>query len=353
MGTKPVSTFMKPLCHIGLAALVAGLLSCGGGGTLMRPNYIQGVDAQDDGDLHGAIAAYEMALTEQPDDYRIHYNLAVVYHDLFRIEQRLGRKEAAARRRLESTASYDRVLQLRPENIPAALGLSQLSADAGEFKAARDRLAAVSSQSETGQQSLWMAEAQLAGLAGDTSLQKSLLSKVIAVDPVSARAATALAGMELDAGEIDKAESILTPALKAHSFDLGLLGLSAAIALKRAQELQAKHDASDGEKVQGVAEAWIAADLRHRAVLTLSARDRVALLGLSRCLVGRGDIGGAIDFLWRARQSTSNHSLQLAGIDPRAWHLDVQSRLLDLYQRLAEWEKNLTLPSAERVQNSP
>ena len=69
----------------------------------MRPHFIRGVDAQDDGDLHGAIA-YQLALEEAPEDFRINYNLALIHHDLYRAELASESKDRAATRHAEATA---------------------------------------------------------------------------------------------------------------------------------------------------------------------------------------------------------------------------------------------------------
>ena len=73
------STLLLVSC-LGLTS--AFLVACGGGAPI-RPHFIEGVDAHDNGDLHGAIAAYEAALDEVPDDYKVHYNLALIYHELY------------------------------------------------------------------------------------------------------------------------------------------------------------------------------------------------------------------------------------------------------------------------------
>lgn len=389
MDTKIMCRFKSILClFVSITMLSATLAGCGGGAP-MRPHFIRGVDAQDDGDLHGAIAAYQLALEDVPEDFRINYNLALIYHDLYRAELASGSKASAGTRHAEATAQYQRVLELSADNIPARLGLAQMSADSGDVELASTRLQDIEGASESDQQSIWMAQAQLAVLSGDSGRQRLFLEKVLEVDAASARAVTVMARIQLAAGNVAEAEAILEPAIQVHPHDLGLLSVAAAASLKRAQLLQQACSSSEAALVDctsklaaigvnasaadrdiaaaacatatgvlsaaksAVVSAWVDADLRHRRLLTLSARDYQALMGLSRCLEGQGDIGGAIDFLWRARRTASNRAIQLNGENPGDWHLEVQQRLNSLYKRVAAWEAGLILPSAANPQSNP
>ncbi len=335
------STLLLVSC-LGLTS--AFLVACGGGAPI-RPHFIEGVDAHDNGDLHGAIAAYEAALDEVPDDYKVHYNLALIYHELYEAALRAKDDETASSRHQEAQSHYNAVLALRPKSLPAVLGLAELSADSGDIASASAQLAGVQGASETEQMHLWLAQAQLAALAGDIKSQREFIVEVLKVDTAASGAASAMAELQLADGDMDRAAKTLAPALEVHPHNLSLLAISAAIALQRAVQLETGPEPAS--------EAWIAADLAYRRILTLNPRDYRALLGLSRCLEGRGDIGGAIDSLWRARRNASNRALLNDGEEPQLWHQAVQKRLLSLYKRVAEWEAGLTLPSAGRLQSNP
>lgn len=357
MATRILSS-RTPRAFLLSLTLGALLVGCGGGG-VVRSHFMRGVDAQDEGDAHGAIAAYEQALMDAPDDVRVHYNMALIYHDLQRSERAAGHSEAAEEREQQARRQYNRVLEISPANMPAVLGLAQLRADGGSLTEASELLLAAEAGNETDQRLLVLARAQLARRRGDVSQYRVLLLEVLEGDPSSARAASSLALLLIGDGKHADAEQVLAPALAVHRYDLGLLMVSARIALLQAQTFE-KLRMNGGGSTTAASElsseevaAWENAALRMSKVLALSPHYWRALHGLATVLEGQGHLGGAVATFWQARRNASAKALRLEGEDPALWHRRVQDRLKKLYELLPEWEASLTLPTAESPRNSP
>ena len=110
------------------SAILLVLLTACGTYSPLDSHYNRGVEFYDQGKLADAIREYELALEDNPENYRARYNLAVSLHALDPDKiglSDLGKKEDAA-------AEYLKVLKLDPENARARVSLASIRADEGK-----------------------------------------------------------------------------------------------------------------------------------------------------------------------------------------------------------------------------
>lgn len=323
----------EPLLAGWLAALlaVAGvavtLCSCGGGsGVVVRGPYQRGNEAYSDGDLDGAIEQFSVALDSNPEDYRIHYNLGLAYHDKARLAT-----DADSRSFYQGLAerSYAKVIELSPGNARAISATAVLIREREDLDAAIGYLeaAAPTEAKETRGLAQWTL-GTLYRSDGRIEEARSAWRRALEVDPTHREVRTALASSLIDDEErdVDAAEAVVAEGMVTHPYDFSYRLLHARISLRRAQ---GRPYTGDGAK------AWDEALRRYRKAQALLPKHWAVAWGMGVIQQTRGELEDAIAAFWTARDAASDIALRNAGIDAEAWRADVRQRLVALHGRLA------------------
>ena len=304
----------------GLALLAAMLLvSACGSGVIVKGPYSRGVDHFDAGDYTAAIAEYRVALADSPEDHRIHYNLALCYHDLYREAVENG--EDGASWYTAAIESYDRAASLTELKAKPLIARARLMWEKGDEEAAIAFLEAVKPDEISGKAApVWtLGTMQMSrGRAADA---EASFKRAIAIDETFLPAQTALADMYVENGRLDEADALMTKALKRKPHDVTLRVLSARAAERRARE-------------GGGAAGWQECMLRWRLAEALVPQDWEVLEGVANCAEELGDVRLAVRYLWFTRDNASDFALRQRDRNPEAFRAEIKRRLLALYERL-------------------
>ena len=305
-------------------AAFAVTLGCGGV-EVVRSHYTQAVEYYDEGRPIDAIAAYELALDDRPDDYRVHYNLALACHDVF-VEAKDDGDSARARRYHDrALRHYDRVLALDDGNPRAIASKAALLSDAGNALGALAFLENTQADGENGTSLVHWARGNL--LVDQGNEPEAMRSYRVALyhNEAFLPAISALGELLITRGRNDEAEELLTDAVKMVPSDLTLRLQHGDVAAARAR-------AATGD---ARTKAWRQARARYRTASGLAPRSWRAAYGYAEASQGLGDVEEAVRAYWDARDLATDGGLRRAGFDPAAWRRDLSSRLRSLYPRLA------------------
>lgn len=310
-----------------IVVVSAVLASCGGGGpgVVVRGPYQRGNTAYADGDLDGAIEQFGLALDSDPEDYRVHYNLGLAYHDKARLSD--DAKTAGDYREL-AEASYRRVLAISPGNARAISALAIITRETDGLDAAIAYLEeAASTESKESRGSARWTLGTLYRDAGRTEDARTAWRQVLTSDPTHRESVTALSASLVKDEPRDPraAEELLTAGLVTHPYDFSFRLLHAQIALARAE----------GRPYSGDdAKAWDDAYMRYRKAQALLSSHWAVGWGLGRIHEAMGDDEAAVAAYWTAR-GANELELMNAGVEAEAWRADVERRIKALYGRLA------------------
>lgn len=114
---------------LGCLLAAGALTACFGGYTPVRTAFNRGVYLDARGDHLGAIAQYDLALEEDPDDDRARFNLAMAYEaQAFELEDS-GHSAEGAELRDRAALEYRTLLERQPDHPRASVNLAALEYD--------------------------------------------------------------------------------------------------------------------------------------------------------------------------------------------------------------------------------
>lgn len=307
-----------------LLLLVGGLAACGGGIAKPTP-FMRGNLLLDEGRPEAALLAYDEALAEQPENFRVLFNIASAHHDVFlREEPRTSAKALAAYERALKT--YDRVLELSPGNARAVSSRAVLIRDGGSTDEAIKYLKDSSAEGDEGRVLPLWTLGTLYRDAGEEKLASESFAKALEENDEHVPSIVALAQLQERSGDLDAAEETVQAGLALAPFDLTLVVLDARLAVARARmsgDSRAPWELARKRLMranQAAPEHWWIADSM------AMAQERL------------GEFESAVKWLWKARDLASPRNLEQEDVDHARWHAEAGNRLLALYPRLMEAE---------------
>ena len=306
-----------------LAAIVILLVGCGPGVTPIRTPFNIGVYHYARGELAAAASSYRAALSEDADDHRARFNLAVTLEELAAEAAAQGEPEAARRLHEEAGREYHEVLRREPAHERAAINLAARTAEGGDLVAARQQLAAVAAQHPSSA-APWSALAAMLLTAyhqeADEPLRRQHLD-----DAHQA----ALRSLELDSHQVTGNMILGDVLIERRETDLARQAYQRALATD--PDDLATHLAL--ARLEFRLADWVHAELHLAGVLQGDPEHVEAHWLLSRSYLAAGRLEESALHLWRARRI----DLQQPG-PPR---FDYHSAALELYRLLAEAEAAL------------
>ncbi len=301
-------------------ALMASVFVGCGSDVVFKGPYMRGVDRFDDGDYPGAISEYQVALGENPDDHRIHYNLGLCFHDMYLAA---GKDEEKASVYFErAQAAYRKSSSLTENKARAQIAESKLIWDSGDHEQAIQMLKNVVGDDGTGMAlPSWTRGTMLLTENRQEEAIRAFQESLVA-DEGYLPAMTALADLHLLRGELDEADVMSKKGLKKAPHDVTLLILNAKIA-----SMAARSQKDPGEKEL----AWEESLARWRTAEALVPTDWEVLLGIATAAEALGEQKLAVRYFWFTEDNASDFALKKRGVDPAAFREDLKQRLLKLY----------------------
>ncbi len=184
-----------PVCWLLLAAL-AFLAGCQSPGT---GDNIDGVRYYQQGQPQAAMAAFQQALVDNPDNPEAYYNLGAAY-------QRLGTQTSDTAMLQQAENMYHRCLDLSPDDVACHRALAVLLVDTDRAQSAFTLLERWANRSPQ----LADPRIELARLHeefGETEVAQRYLAEAIDVDPTNSRAWAAMARLREQSGQYAQALS--------------------------------------------------------------------------------------------------------------------------------------------------
>ena len=312
MTTKPTATLL-------LLALALILGACGSTPVIVKGAFSRGIEKYDDGDLHGAIDEYHQALESHPEDHRIHYNLGLAYHDLFRGAEAQEERDAWY---AKAMGAYDRTLELVAGDPRAISSKAVLMSDAGREDDAIAYLDSASPDDELGRAFPAWTKGNLLRKKGRNDEAIASFQRALDLDENHLDSLVALAALQIDAGRFAEADELVARGLTVHAYDFGL---------RRAHARSAVEQARRGITGAG----WDAAYYRCQTALVLIQDHFEVNRWAAEACVGMGQHEQALPHLWQARESTSPEGLRRLGVDAQAWRDACDAELREIYGVLA------------------
>lgn len=328
MGTRVVGELALVItCAVVVAA-------CGSSGGLVRGPYHRAIDLYDDGDYLGAIEQYRVALNDKPDDFRIHYNMGLAYHDLYRNEQLKG-KSADEKKKVTyfqgASACYEQVMSLSENNARATTSMAVLLKDDGKMEEAVALLEASKPVGDEGRSLPKWTLGTFLSEQGKHDQAKVIWRQILEDDEGHLEARTALACRLIDEEKFDEAESLLEEGLDTHNFDFTLRLQYARIAWYKARGQS--YDTESGRS------AWNEASERLEKAAILNQDDWEVAHGLAETRTAQKRYASAVRYYWDARDLVRNEDLTERGLDPATFRASLSTALQDLFRRLPEEEQ--------------
>jgi tetratricopeptide (TPR) repeat protein len=160
---------------------------------------VEGVRYYQQGQPQAAVAAFQEALVENPNNPEAYYNLASAYHYL-------GKQNSDSAMLQQAENLYHRCLDLSPDDVACHRALAVLLVDTNRAQSAFTLLERWANRSPQ----LADPRIELARLHeefGETDAAQRYLAEAIDVDPMNARAWTAMAHLREESGQYAQALS--------------------------------------------------------------------------------------------------------------------------------------------------
>lgn len=305
------------------AMLLAG---CGSTDLLVKGPYMRGVDLYQAGDSQAAITEYQSALADKPEDHRVHYNLALCFHDLFLQAKEANDLDKAAIFLERARESYENSGKFTELKAKSQVAEAKLVWDSGEKEKAIEMLDGIKGDDGTGEaMPIWTRGTMLSSNnqhdEAALAFEQSLL-----VDEGYLPAITALAELRIFQGNLVEAQVLVDRGLKKSKHDLTLLTMNARIAHIHAT------NAPTNEK-------WEDCLIRWQLAEAIVPTDWEVLHGIAHAAEALGKNRLAVRYYWYCEDNMSDFSLNHRGIDDAAaFRQDIKNRLSRLYPLLAREE---------------
>ncbi len=317
----------EPHCRSLLILAMASVLlsACGSSDVLVKGPYMRGVDHYDMGEYPQAISEYQEALSDNPEDHRVHYNLGLCFHDMYLDSKG---KEGADALFDKAQAAYRKAQSLTENKARAQVAEAKLVWDSGDHDVAITMLSAINGDDGSGQAMPAWTRGTMLLADGRGEEATAAFEDSLAADENYLPAITALADLHTRAGRLDEAGVLVEKGLKKSPHDVTLLMFSACIAQQRAKL------ANSQEKENH----WRECLLRWRLAEALVPSDWEVLYGIAVCAEALGQNQLAVRYLWFARDNASDAAVSRRGHNPALLRADIKKRLIELYPQLAAGE---------------
>ncbi|MFT7620106.1 MAG: tetratricopeptide (TPR) repeat protein [Planctomycetota bacterium] len=299
-----------------------------GSDLLVKGPYMRGVDHYDAGDSKSAIIEYQAALVDKPEDHRVHYNMALCFHDLFLQAKDAGDTDGSAKYLIRAEDAYKNSEKLTDLKARAQVARAKLlwdTEDKARMSEAIEMLAGIKGDDGTGEAMPIWTRATMLSSQGNKEAAGKAYEEALTADENYLPALTALAEMRIVDGQLSAAQELVKKGLKRNKHDVTLLAMNARIA-----QVEASSNPSP--------EKWQECMTRWRLVEALSSTDWEALYGIANCAQKLGQNQLAVRYYWHCRDHASDFALSRRDQEPEEFREDIRQQLLRLYPLLKRGE---------------
>lgn len=231
-----MNTDLRPFARLLSGCLLLLLAGCR---SVEEPEFVMGARAYEAGNISEAIEHYRAAIDRDFGNYRAHFNLGSIYHELWE-KRRTDDPDAAGRFAELALASYDEVLRRRPSS-PRTLSNKALLLDGlgrGEEAMAMLQAAmATGHDSEDGAAIPFYTAGRMRDRTGDPAGAEAFYREGLERDPVHDLSLYALSALLLSAPAESLTEERLSDMLKRLDTGLATHATDALLRVNRARLL--------------------------------------------------------------------------------------------------------------------